>query len=285
MALMAVPTHRGGLADAAQQSLRALCPLAIRRWRAKRHFLKNGEIELRLVRTLCHRHRDAIDVGANEGAYLHFMIGHARRVLAYEPVPWLAAALRQDFGYRVIVKDIALSRETGTAVLRMPMVEGTAITGLASLATAPGGRCCEMSVSTGPLDANYNGDAGFMKIDVEGHEEAVLDGAERTIRRCRPRILVEMEERFAPGVVTRGRERFRRMDYRGFFIHDRQIKPIERFDPATLQRPEDIATFTGAMPRSACAGYVNNFLFLPEEDCARILPVLESTLAGLAPPA
>jgi hypothetical protein len=34
-------------------------------------------------------------------------------------------------------------------------------------------------------------DVSFVKIDVEGYELPVLEGAEKTIRRCRPLILVE----------------------------------------------------------------------------------------------
>ena len=48
------------------------------------------------------------------------------------------------------------------------------------------------------LDNVYRGRAGFIKIDVEGHEQAVLDGAVETIRRCKPRMLVEIDDRLSP---------------------------------------------------------------------------------------
>jgi FkbM family methyltransferase len=247
-----------------------------------RHFLVHGEIELRLVPLLCRRDCDSLDVGANEGAYLHLMIPNSRAVLAFEPIPALAAALTSKFGARVVVHAIALSRETGGAVLHVPSCGGIAVTGLASLAPAPSvvgdGIPDKLDVRTATLDGLYADDAGFIKIDVEGHEEAMLDGAAKTIARCRPRILVEMEERFASGVIERGRRRFQAVGYRGFYIHDRQARAIESFDPQRLQREADITGFIGGGKRAAIS-YVNNFLFLPEEECPSLLPRIERQLA------
>ena len=45
------------------------------------------------------------------------------------------------------------------------------------------------------LDDLALGDVGFVKIDVEGHELAVLRGAAETLQRNRPPLLVEAEER------------------------------------------------------------------------------------------
>jgi hypothetical protein len=42
----------------------------------------------------------------------------------------------------------------------------------------------------------------FIKIDVEGHEEAVLDGARALIAAQRPMLMIELDEGFNPGVVA-----------------------------------------------------------------------------------
>ena len=77
-------------------------------------------------------------------------------------------------------------------------VDGVTVTGCSTVsptasATYPDHRAIEVPMAT--LDSSYEGEVGFIKIDVEGHEQAVLDGAVQTIRRCRPRLLVEIDER------------------------------------------------------------------------------------------
>ncbi len=259
---------------------RDFCPKPLLLWREARYFEKYGERELRLVRHLCHRERDAVDVGAHEGSYVHFMKRHARRVYAFEPVPSLAEALAWKFAPRVVVRNIALSRESGTAILRIPLLDGAPVTGLASLADGTAAAAVtEIAVQTRPLDEVFAGDAGFIKVDVEGHEEAVLYGAAKTIARCRPRLLIEIEESRAPGSPTRIYTFLRRFNYRGYFVFGRTLAAFETFDPATMQRPADIDGFRAGVPRTSFDSYCNNFLFIADEEAeplsARLAAALE----------
>jgi FkbM family methyltransferase len=245
------------------------------------YFATFGEIELRLVKHLCRPNQDSIDVGANVGTYLHGMKRYSRRVYAFEPVPWLTPLLAKKFGPRIVVENFALSRETRTALLHVPVIEGSLVTGLASLSpTSAAGdpQYREIPVDTRRLDDVYAGDVGFIKIDVEGHEDHVLQGARRTIVRCRPRVLVEAEERYAPGSVQRVHVFFRALGYRGYFVFRRCLEPIERFDPQTMQRAEDIAEYTAGAPRRRCDRYVNNFLFLPPQEPTQTLGQLAQAL-------
>jgi hypothetical protein len=58
----------------------------------------------------------------------------------------------------------------------------------------------------------------FLKIDVEGHELAVLEGAQRTLAATRPAILVECEARHRPdGDVRLVFELFQSLGYDGFW--------------------------------------------------------------------
>ena len=50
--------------------------------------------------------------------------------------------------------------------------------------------CVPVQVET--LDSYNFQDVGFIKIDVEGYEKFVLEGAEQTIQRCRPTIQLEI---------------------------------------------------------------------------------------------
>ena len=75
------------VAIAARQMVRSLLPRAVLNWREAQYYGRHGEVELHLLEFLCRRDQDAIDIGANFGGYVHFMRRHARRVLAYEPMP------------------------------------------------------------------------------------------------------------------------------------------------------------------------------------------------------
>lgn len=265
--MQAVPAQNEFLRRA-KAATRDFWPKPLLLWREARYFEKYGERELRLVRHLCQRDRDAVDVGAHEGSYVHFMKRHARRVYAFEPVPSLAEALAWKFAPRVVVRNIALSRESGTAILRIPLLDGAPLTGLASLndGARDTAAITEIAVQTRPLDEVFVGDAGFIKIDVEGHEEAVLDGAARTIARCRPRLLIEIEEGRVPGAPARIHAFLRRFNYRGYFVCGRTLAGFETFDPATMQRPADIAGFQPGVPRQSFDRYCNNFLFVADEE-------------------
>src|SRR5579862_3603015 len=86
--------------------IKKVSPKPLLRWREAAYFRRYGEFELRLVAPLCDADRDAIDVGANFGAYVHFMRRSSRRVYAFEPVPWLAEQLTRKFPSRVIVRNV-----------------------------------------------------------------------------------------------------------------------------------------------------------------------------------
>ena len=53
----------------------------------------------------------------------------------------------------------------------------------------------EEVVRVRPLDSFEFVSCAFLKIDVEGHELEVLEGAAKTISRTRPRILVEVRKK------------------------------------------------------------------------------------------
>jgi FkbM family methyltransferase len=265
----------------ANASLRAVPPWPVVAWCERIYFAQFGEIELRMVKHLCRRDQDSIDVGANVGTYLHAMKRHSRRVYAFEPVPWLARLLAKKFRRKVVVENVALSREARSALLHIPVIDGRLVTGLSTLSDDLPDQdtpCRDIPVEARPLDEVYAGNVGFIKIDVEGHEHSVLQGARRTIARCRPRVLVEAEERHGRGSVRRIQAFFARLGYRGYFVCQGRLAPIEHFDPQSMQRSEDIADYTLGMPRTRFERYINNFLFLPSEESGTTLWRLEAAL-------
>src|SRR5882762_7773924 len=256
--------------EQAKQTLRAMLPQTILNWREANYFGKYGEVEMHLLEFLCRRDQDAIDVGANYGGYVHFMRRHARRVVAFEPIPAFVELLRRKFSRDVMINSIALSDGAGDTELYIPMIDGVMISGCSTISadasiTYPAHSV--LKVRRERLDNVYDGTAGFIKIDVEGHEQAVLDGAVETIGRCQPRMLVEVDDRLSPGGLERARKYFTQLDYRGFFVHEGHIKPIERFSIDRMQHPANLPNLTAPLQvRQRFGRYIYNFIFLPAQE-------------------
>jgi FkbM family methyltransferase len=268
-----------------RRAARAVLPQWVNNWREAQYYLRYGEIELHFLKFLCSRDKDSIDVGAHDGCYVHFLRHYSRHVFAYEPIPWLAAGLRRKFPHGVTVIAAALSRSDGTATLHVPIVGGQLVSGCSTMsdtAASSYGESRDIAVPVHKLDDVHVGDVGFIKIDVEGHEQAVLEGARETIARCRPYLVVEVMERLAPGGVRRVAQFFARHGYEGFFLYRWELLPVERFDAAVAQRDEDCPDLVASLKsRERPPRFAVNFIYLPGERSQVVLPRLEEELASL----
>jgi FkbM family methyltransferase len=131
-----------------------------------------------------------IDVGAHVGYYTllaSVLVGSTGRVIAFEPNPANANFLRRHVGinhrHNVQVEGAAVSDKNGSARFEFGRGSGT-------------GRLSQTGtqiVNTVRLD-DYCSDngitPGIVKIDVEGAELSVLQGAEQVIRSARPVLFV-----------------------------------------------------------------------------------------------
>lgn len=138
----------------------------------------------------------AFDVGANAGHVSVKMADLCRQVIAFEPNLVLARRLHELGRPNIQVVGFAVSDVVGPAVLHIDDREGAGAVA-SSLIDLSGmeGHTTDVEVHTITLDALCAREAyrpDFIKIDVEGHEEAVLAGARETIRMCRPVIVFEM---------------------------------------------------------------------------------------------
>jgi FkbM family methyltransferase len=203
-------------------------------WRL--HEWKHGlkEAELAVLPFLGDAGKTAVDAGANFGVYTWHLAKHYRRCYAFEPTPHLAAVLRRGFRGReaqIIIHEIALSDREDCTVLRIPL------TALGWSTIEPHNQLHsivhsvadirEMEVACKPLDYYGLEDVGFIKIDVEGHELAVLRGATETISRSYPSILVEAEDRHRPGTVTDVCEYLSLFGYRRMILRNGQLVELQ----------------------------------------------------------
>lgn len=127
-----------------------------------------------------------LDVGANIGNHTLFWGASGFAVVAFEPDASLTSCLEASALLNemrgVSVRSVALGSETG--VCRLEMVDPTNI-GMQQAVVGEG------DIPVVRLDDLELSGVGTLKVDVEGMELDVLQGASSTIRRDLPNIYVE----------------------------------------------------------------------------------------------
>jgi FkbM family methyltransferase len=134
----------------------------------------------------------AIDVGANHGIYAYALRDKADAVHCFEPLRECCDYIRAARCEKITVHNCALSDSSGTLLLHIPLVNGMPRWTRASIAR-PNGVSQIREVPVRTLDSFEFPKIGFMKIDVEGAEAAVLRGAHGTLERDRPNLLIEID--------------------------------------------------------------------------------------------
>ena len=171
----------------------------------------NYEREMELLDLLCERDRPGIDIGAKIGMYTYRIRAHSSEVIAFEPIAMFNQILRAVFeGKRGRIEPYAVSNQRGTAKLRLPYThDGTPKYGRSTIDpancfdTGMIARTDEFEVETRRIDDYDMPDVGFIKIDVEGHELAVLEGAAATLARHTPNLLIKCNDEHQPDGVKR----------------------------------------------------------------------------------
>lgn len=127
-----------------------------------------------------------VDAGAMLGNHTVYLAAHVPHVAihAFEPVPAnLALLLANTRTYPTVqVHPLALSDQEGTLHLELDPAN------LGHAAAVPGG---ELPVPAAPLDTFALQGVALVKVDVEGHEPQVLAGAQATLSRWHPLVVLE----------------------------------------------------------------------------------------------
>ncbi len=162
----------------------------------------------------------AFDIGASLGEWAVPMartVGSAGHLIAFEPQPLAAQALAATFRLNNLtqasVVEAAISDRISTADLAVPEVTSSAVdTGRARIGAARLGetvspvRCITVDAFTAERALAR---LDLVKIDVEGHERAVLEGARATLARFHPALVIEtghetIADRAAIAALLRG---------------------------------------------------------------------------------
>lgn len=148
-----------------------------------------------------------LDVGANTGFYALLAASARRdtRIIAFEPAPQVKPLLDRNvslngFRDRITTMPIALSDQPGARELFIPLQNHGLVESSASLEREfKRQHSASIRVETDTIDGFLRTHGhkrlpavSIIKIDVEGHEAAVIRGAATTIREHRPLLFVEV---------------------------------------------------------------------------------------------
>jgi FkbM family methyltransferase len=156
------------------------------------------EYEWQVLSAFAASGRDAIEVGANIGSHTvplaRQLAARGRRLLAVEAqrivFQMLCANVALNALPNVLAENVACGEGSGWVGFEEPDYNALGNFGSVSMGADAAGR---QRVRLVPLDdlVPLGMDVGLLKLDVEGFEQKVLEGARRTIQRCRPVIYLE----------------------------------------------------------------------------------------------
>lgn len=138
----------------------------------------------------------ALDVGANIGHYsarFSQLVGASGRVIAFEPVPATFELLATNAVFfahaNVTLLNLAASNATRMMGIEIPLFDhGMKNYYCASLTTSS----AALQVMTCSIDSlSLSGRVRVLKIDAEGHDSVVLEGAQVLLARDHPTVVIE----------------------------------------------------------------------------------------------
>lgn len=180
------------------------------------------------------------DIGAHKAAYTYWMrkaTGNNGTVICFEPQEKGFAYLiflKQLMSWRnVEIENKALSDVTGEKTLYIQHQPFT-VSFEASLENKYSENFSEQKISTTTVDEyclEKNLGPSFVKIDVEGHEWEVLQGAKKIMEKYHPFILLECEARhIGKDKVNSCLQFLLSIGYKGYFIHGKLKRPLSDFN-------------------------------------------------------
>jgi FkbM family methyltransferase len=157
---------------------------------------KNHRYDLQAKKTLkkvLKNNSCCIDVGCHEGEFLDLFLKYAPqgKHLGFEPLPDYFLNLKKNYQPTCQVFNVALSNKKGKSSFNY-VISNPAYSGLQKRNyDKPSEKDTTITVVTDLLDEFVDQKVDFIKIDVEGGEYQVLQGAANTIKKYHPTIIFE----------------------------------------------------------------------------------------------
>ena len=221
-----------------------------RAWREKR----KGEKEIKIIPNLLVNCNRAIDIGANVGVWSYWLSKYAKQVESFEPNPKIFNALKNIKIKNVNSYNVALSNKSGSVDLLIPKgSKGFSNQGASLSSIKVQGEHKRISIEAKCLDEYNFLDVDFIKIDVEGHEHEVIEGAQETIKKFKPTMVIEMEEKHNQIPIEDQISSVEKLGYKCCVLMNEKIIQIEEIDLNKFHRNP-----------TSNDSYLFNFIFYPQ---------------------
>ena len=209
--------------------------------------IKGGyEKEIKVLSELVNKKSDSIDVGVYRGVYSYELARLSNHTHSFEANPIIYKYLKKNLIQLIdnmTLYDYALSNHNGEAKLRIPIRRKTIFKDQfeekyhAGLSTIHDQNTFdsynefdEFTVSTKKVDdLKFINRIGFIKIDVEGHELKIIDGAKETIKKHKPNLLIEIEEKHSKKKLNESINYIKALKYDVYIYKHNKLIKIEDF--------------------------------------------------------
>ena len=163
-------------------------------WNQKIYDLHTREFMLWQTAKYLKPDKTAIDVGAAVGMYSHWFAKHSKCVYSFEAVPEVFKQLQNTAleAKNIYPYNLAVGKDNGHSLSFFVDDKRLSNSGFKNLVDG-----IEIKVDCVSVDSMDFQDVGFIKIDTEGTEFDVLLGAEETINKYLPTLMVEIYEKFS----------------------------------------------------------------------------------------
>ncbi len=196
--------------------------------------------------------KTAVDIGANRGVVSYFMSRRFQNVHCFEPNADLDFFLERVLPSNCILHTYALSDAPGESELSVVLYRGIPIHGQGRIleTSKTSWEYAVQKIKLETLDSHGLKNIGIIKIDVEGHEEKVIQGGIQTLRENKPVLIIEIEKRHTGKSAKATVDWIESLGYNGFF-----------FEGATRR---GVSEYLDKMQEPGYPFYINDFLFLPK---------------------
>lgn len=226
-----------------------------------KRLLATNEFELAIITSFCDQSKDVVDIGSSGGIYSFRLAPFSSTVHSFEPVGFKiyeAKKLSRRWINNIQFYEVALTNYNGEEDFEINILDS----GISKFRRLQGGQKVysrTQKVITRTLDSYGLRNISIIKIDVEGSEIEVLQGALETIEINKPVLLIESENRHRVNSLSEICRILEPLNYEGYFFVNCTKTPIEQFNENIHQKESNAPIFENGWRRSEM--YINNFLF------------------------